>query len=71
MPRKKEAEPITKVTLNLYSDSWKRLQELYPGIGASKAARQIIRAHVMQVDKKIATESEVTVPEIDVEIEGV
>jgi hypothetical protein len=65
MPKRKEAEPLAKVTLNLYRRDWEKLQELYPVIGASKALRSILRQHVTKVEAKVARATEDLVPEID------
>lgn len=68
MPRKKLSEPSVKVTLNMFERDWRRLQELYPSVGASEATRQIVKAHVARVEAKIARARETLVPEFDVEL---
>lgn len=70
MPRRKEAEPLIKVTLNLYRSSYRRMQELYPSMGAAKAIREIARNHVAQVDMKLArSREEDLVTDVQIELE--
>ena len=69
MTRRKEAEPLVRVTLNLFESSYARMQDLYPGMGAAKAIRTLVHQHVAQVEAKVARATEDLVPDIDVEIE--
>ncbi len=58
MPR--ETDSFTKHTINLYSGDLDWLQQTYPTAGASKIIRELVRAHIEQIDGKL-TQAEVTV----------
>lgn len=69
MPKRKESEPLVKVTLNLYARDWTELQRLHPVIGASKALRTILRNYISSVEAKVARATEPTLAsEIDVDL---
>lgn len=69
MPRKREAEPLIKRTLNFYGSSYLRMQELYPTMGAAKAIRQLVHQHVIQVEAKLARGREDVIDEIEIDLE--
>lgn len=68
MPAKREAEPLVKVTLNLFASDYERMQQLYIATGAAKAIRAVIRAHVQRVEAR-AAQTVATVGELDIEME--
>jgi hypothetical protein len=69
MPRKREPEPLVKVTLNLFERDYQRMHELYATTGASVAIRALVRAHVQRLEAKIAQSNDTLVAEIDIELE--
>jgi hypothetical protein len=69
MARRKEIEPLKKITLNVYARDWERMGILYPKVGPSAATRQLLRAHVMRVQAKAAAQTDDhLVQELDVDI---
>jgi hypothetical protein len=52
MPRPKSDEPLTKITLDLYTRDVQRLKDLH-GYGYSTVVRRLVRAHLRAVDEKI------------------
>jgi len=52
--RKREDRAIYKHTLNLYKGDYVRLQDLYPRIGAAKAIRDIVHAHIRKIEENAA-----------------
>jgi hypothetical protein len=49
MPRPKSDEPLTKITLDLYTRDVQRLKDLH-GYGYSTVVRRLVRAHLRAVD---------------------
>lgn len=49
--RRKDFGETTKHTLNLYTNDFAQLQELYPEIGASLVIRKIVRQHIEKMTK--------------------
>lgn len=70
MGKRRSAEPLVKVTLNIFERDYDRLKELYDLQGATVAIRAIVRHHVSRVEKRIAESNEVLVSEIDIDLEG-
>lgn len=68
MPRRKEAEPLVKVTLNLYRRDYERMHEIFATVGAAKAIRALVRQHVLKVDTARARASEPLVRELDIDL---
>lgn len=64
MSLRKESEELLKVTLNVYATDWKWMQETYLKVGASRATRQILRAHRQKVQAKIKS-----LPKTNLEVE--
>lgn len=56
--RRREKEPIEKVSLNLYRDEFGKLQDLYPELGAGKVIRMLVRAHLRKIDLKTLMKSQ-------------
>lgn len=68
--KRASAEPLTKVTLNLFSRDYERMQELYPQIGATVAIRALVHQHVTKVEAKTARLVDPTlVNELEIEVE--
>lgn len=51
MPRRKEIEELKKHLVNLYEGDYEKLQVLHPRLGASKAIRLMVRAHIQRVEE--------------------
>lgn len=51
---RKSDVPIRKHTLNLFEGDYERMQVLYPRLGAGRAIREIIRAHIRQIEEATA-----------------
>lgn len=70
MSRRKATEPLTKVTLNLFSRDYERMQALYPQVGATVAIRTLVHQHVTKVEAKTARLVEDDdIAEIEIELE--
>lgn len=54
MAGKKEVEPLQRVTLNLFQSDYETMQLAYNEIGAQKAIRNIVRAHVQRLRQRAA-----------------
>lgn len=54
MPIKKSKEPLTKVTLNLFTKDVERLKQLHSEKHTTYL-RQLLRAHLARVDASIAS----------------
>ena len=52
MTIKKESEPLVKVTLNLYQEDWRRLQEIFPYKNASLVVRRMLRSYIIKVNNR-------------------
>lgn len=52
--RRKENEPIQKVTLNLFHGDFGKLQDLHGDLGAGRVIRYMVRAYIAKVEKKVA-----------------
>jgi len=66
--RRREDRDITKHTLNLYAGDYAKLQALYPPrIGAAKIIRDIIHAHIRQIEESAAQRIPI-VDTLDIEI---
>lgn len=52
--RRREDFPLRKHTLNLFDGDFARLQELHPRLGAAKAVREIVRAHIKRAEERAA-----------------
>ena len=52
--KRKEDQPLTKHTLNLYEGQLDKLQELHPRLGAAKVIRMLIKKHLDDVDGAMA-----------------
>lgn len=61
MPRKKEAEPLEKVTISLFKGDMEKLQSIYPQIGGSKVIRELTRTHLLNIEAKVPA---ATIPKI-------
>lgn len=70
MSRRRESEPLTKITMNVYERDYERMKALYPKAGATVAIRQLIRSHVMKVEAKTAAAlDETLVSELEVDVD--
>ncbi len=71
MPKKREVEPLVKVTLNLYREDYEKMHVLYAQTGAAVAIRALLRQHIQRVETRVAQlPTERLVAEIDLDIEG-
>jgi len=71
MPKRREIEPLVKVTLNLYRSDYEKFQVIYRQSGAAVAIRALVRQHVQKVETRIAqTTDEKLIAEIDIDLEG-
>jgi hypothetical protein len=68
MPRRASGEATVKITLNVYEQDYERMKDLYAEMGPTVAIRQLIRAHLTNIDRKIAKLSSITVDEIELEL---
>lgn len=51
--RRKEDQPIKKVTLNLYDGDFEFLQDTYRETGAAKIVRELVRAHRRRIEAQL------------------
>lgn len=51
--KRQEDHPLTKHTLNLYQGDFDWFGEHYSRLGASKAIRDLVRAHRRQEEEKV------------------
>lgn len=65
MTRRRIAEPVTKVTMNLFTQDVDRMKALYPGAGYTQAIRLLIRQHLIGLDRRTAAVLDV---DIDIDI---
>lgn len=47
-------EQLQKVTLNLFAGDYRRLQELFPDVGAGVIVRRLVRNYITALDAKAA-----------------
>lgn len=52
--RRKETEPIKKHLIGLFEGDFAEMQTLHPRLGASKAIRYIVRAHIKRAKEAAA-----------------
>lgn len=52
--RRKEVEPIKKHLIGLFEGDFVKVQELHPRLGASKAIRYLVRAHIKRAEEHAA-----------------
>lgn len=67
MPAKRSQEPLTKITLNIFTSDYDRLHYLYND-NFSRFIRHLIRAHLTRTDAAIAAEGEKLVNEINIDV---
>lgn len=58
MPVRKSAEPLVKVTFNLYAKDYEKLKELFPELGASNAMRTILSRYLENLERESASRME-------------
>jgi hypothetical protein len=68
--KRKEDQPLTKHTLNLYEGQLDKLQELHPRLGAAKVIRMLIKKHLDDVQEGVAQKFE-PVPPTEVKLEQI
>lgn len=68
--QRKETQPLTKHTLNLYEGQLDKLQELHPRLGAAKVIRTLVDDHIRSVAEGVAQRME-PVPPTRVAIEEI
>ena len=68
--KRKEDQPLSKHTLNLYEGQLDKLQELHPRLGAAKVIRMLIKKHLDEVLGG-AAESFKLVPETQIKLEEI
>ena len=68
MALRKETEDLAKITTHVFQTDWDWLKSTYLKTGASKALRQIVRAHRKLVEKK--QKEAKGAMDVDVEIEA-
>jgi hypothetical protein len=54
MTRRKEAEPLTKITIALFTADLERLRALFATAGYNKALRIIVRNYLSDLDNNAA-----------------
>lgn len=64
MTRRRADYPLQKVTFNAYEGDWDKLAKWYPESGSSRAARDIIRRHLNDLENK-----QERLPLVDIELE--
>lgn len=57
--------PLTKVTLNVFSEDWEKLKLLHPTLGPSNVTRELIHSHVLRVEQKQAEVGKLSEAELD------
>jgi hypothetical protein len=65
--KRRSAEPLTKVTLNLYTQDVEKMKEAYPQVGYSVAIKFLVREHVTKLAQREAQLLE-TIGEIDIDV---
>lgn len=53
MKRTREDENLTKHTLHLFEGDVKKLQDLYPEIGAAAIIRKLVRSHIDKITPEL------------------
>ncbi len=62
----KTSSKLKKHTVNLFEGDLERLEDLYPNVDKGVALRQILRAHIKQIDarvQRVPLDLEVDLPE--------
>lgn len=67
--KRRETQPVTKHTLNLFAGQFERLQALYPRVGAAYAIRRLIEKHLDDTEAKAA--AAVPEPKVNAVIEDI
>ena len=62
MKKAREDETLTKHTLHLFEGDMKKLQDLYPDVGAAAVIRKLVRSHI----DKITPESKPIKVEVEI-----
>lgn len=68
--RRKETEPLKKHLISLFKGDFEELQALHPRLGASKATRYLVRAHLKRAREVAAQKAkpvEVDMTKIELE----
>lgn len=52
--RRREDQPITKHSLNLFAGDFARLQHLHGRLGAGKVIRVLVRGHIQRAEERAA-----------------
>lgn len=68
MTRRRIAEPMTKHTLDLFTQDMQRMRDLYPDVGVAAAVRALVRQHLLRLARK-ETELVSVIGELDIDIE--
>lgn len=53
MPRTIESRPLSRTTINLYSDTLDRLKTFYPDIPPSQALRHVVERHLEKLERQV------------------
>lgn len=67
MAVRRESEPLKKITMNIFAHDQERMVEVYGALGYTVAIRNLVRAHLSRIDRKIAEGGEALMNEIDME----
>jgi hypothetical protein len=67
--KRRETQPMTKHTLNLFAGHFERLQTLYPRVGAAFVIRRLVEQHL--ADKEQIAEATVPAPELNLTVEDI
>lgn len=70
MTRRREIEPLQRITVNVYERDYRRLGELYASFTPAKIIRSLIRIHLQKYDRLRAEEVEELIPEIEIDLES-
>jgi len=65
MPKRNE-QPLTKHTLNLYEGDYERVQDLYPDIGAAVIIRKVLRRFIEGIEAQATSAAEI--PDMEIKI---
>lgn len=53
MRKTREDENLTKHTLHLFEGDMKKLQDLYPDVGAAAVIRKLVRSHIDKITPEL------------------
>lgn len=69
MSRRREAEPLQKITISVFASDFDRFKSMYPIAGHNKAFRALLRQHIQRVAQRVEAMVDTSVlDEVEIEL---